>query len=77
MSPVCKLADHVANLFDYRGLNAFGRFIEDQQLRTGRQARPIASCCCCPPRRDRLRVDASSLYRKALDFLRDMFCFAG
>lgn len=37
MSPVCKLADHVANLFDYRGLNAFGRFIEDQQLRTARQ----------------------------------------
>ena len=33
------------------GLDAFGRLVEDQQLRVEHQARPIASCCCWPPDR--------------------------
>ena len=45
-------ADDAADVLDDRRLDAFGRLVEDQQLRARRRARgAIASCCCWPPER--------------------------
>ena len=46
-----QIADGAADVLDDRGLDAFGRLVEQQQRGRMTSARPIASCCCWPPDR--------------------------
>ncbi len=78
VSAARQLADHLANLFDDRGLDPLGGFIRISSCGRLASARPIASCCCWPPDKSPPRRCFMVLSTgKAGDLLRHLLRFAG